>query len=94
MLGHSQAWSEPGPGSGGKEGRGAGRPRREGSPGQLRAEGAAAAAGAVESGPRECVELGLQGLTAPSSLHRDLSMNNLTELRPGPFRQLRFLEEL
>ncbi|XP_015986239.2 leucine-rich repeat-containing G-protein coupled receptor 6 [Rousettus aegyptiacus] len=45
----------------------------------------------------DCSELGLSavpGDLAPLTAYLDLSMNNLTELRPGPFRQLRFLEEL
>ncbi|KFO24403.1 Leucine-rich repeat-containing G-protein coupled receptor 6 [Fukomys damarensis] len=41
--------------------------------------------------------VGCSGLTLfplQSGRHRDLSMNNLTELQPGLFRHLRFLEEL
>ncbi|KAM5205354.1 leucine-rich repeat-containing G-protein coupled receptor 6 isoform 2-T2 [Hipposideros larvatus] len=45
----------------------------------------------------DCSELGLSavpGDLAPLTAYLDLSMNNLTELRPGLFQHLRFLEEL
>ncbi|XP_047377645.1 leucine-rich repeat-containing G-protein coupled receptor 6 isoform X2 [Sciurus carolinensis] len=45
----------------------------------------------------DCSELGLStvpGDLDPLTAYLDLSMNNLTELQPGLFRHLRFLEEL
>lgn len=45
-------------------------------------------------GPAPGAAAGGRGSSRLPPLCRDLSMNNLTELRPGPFRQLRFLEEL
>nr|XP_019606409.1 PREDICTED: leucine-rich repeat-containing G-protein coupled receptor 6 isoform X2 [Rhinolophus sinicus] len=45
----------------------------------------------------DCSELGLSAVPrdlAPLTAYLDLSMNNLTELRPGLFHHLRFLEEL
>ncbi|XP_040841720.1 leucine-rich repeat-containing G-protein coupled receptor 6 [Ochotona curzoniae] len=45
----------------------------------------------------DCSELGLcavPGDLDPLTAYLDLSMNNLTELQPGLFRHLRFLEEL
>ncbi|XP_055454165.1 leucine-rich repeat-containing G-protein coupled receptor 6 [Psammomys obesus] len=45
----------------------------------------------------DCSELGLSvvpGDLDPLTAYLDLSMNNLTELRPGLFHHLRFLEEL
>ncbi|XP_045432107.1 leucine-rich repeat-containing G-protein coupled receptor 6 [Pipistrellus kuhlii] len=45
----------------------------------------------------DCSERGLSAVPpglAPLTAHLDLSMNNLTELQPGCFRHLRFLEEL
>ncbi|XP_036926428.1 leucine-rich repeat-containing G-protein coupled receptor 6 [Sturnira hondurensis] len=45
----------------------------------------------------DCSELGLSAVPrdlAPLTAYLDLSMNNLTELQPGRFRHLRFLEEL
>ncbi|XP_066235591.1 leucine-rich repeat-containing G-protein coupled receptor 6 [Saccopteryx leptura] len=45
----------------------------------------------------DCSELGLSTVPwdlAPLTAYLDLSMNNLTELRPGRFHHLRFLEEL
>ncbi|XP_054568970.1 leucine-rich repeat-containing G-protein coupled receptor 6 [Eptesicus fuscus] len=45
----------------------------------------------------DCSELGLSTVPpdlAPLTAYLDLSMNNLTELQPGRFRHLRFLEEL
>lgn len=44
--------------------------------------------------PGAATAAGGRGRSRLPPLCRDLSMNNLTELRPGPFRQLRFLEEL
>ncbi|XP_046319902.1 leucine-rich repeat-containing G-protein coupled receptor 6 isoform X2 [Marmota monax] len=45
----------------------------------------------------DCSELGLSTVPVdldPLTAYLDLSMNNLTELQPGLFRHLRFLEEL
>ncbi|XP_021097874.1 leucine-rich repeat-containing G-protein coupled receptor 6 isoform X3 [Heterocephalus glaber] len=45
----------------------------------------------------DCSELGLSAVPGdldPLTAYLDLSMNNLTELQPGFFRHLRFLEEL
>ncbi|XP_046535893.1 leucine-rich repeat-containing G-protein coupled receptor 6 isoform X2 [Equus quagga] len=45
----------------------------------------------------DCSELGLSAVPGgldPLTAYLDLSMNNLTELRPGLFSHLRFLEEL
>ncbi|XP_070458309.1 leucine-rich repeat-containing G-protein coupled receptor 6 isoform X2 [Equus przewalskii] len=45
----------------------------------------------------DCSELGLSAVPGgldPLTAYLDLSMNNLTELRPGLFSRLRFLEEL